>query len=346
MVNAENEKLTDYPVEVTVDRGFLSPNAETSAALVEDPAPAEGGLYGEWKSEGTSKSVTTDDAGDTGIVAGIEKDAGFDNSSSLNMTVTIKAGSVTKKVVVPFTSEAPLNPGAVEVAIEDADQSVSVLPKAPTSESVKLRVYATDQFGNLVDNETVTLSDSGSPAWFNGPQVSQLKSEPAGIIANSDVDTDQTISATWTSETNTYKDAAPTTAGFQESVVQGTKTVTDAADTIEWYDIDYDESTFWLTQLGNETQAVGDTATMKYTAEDQNGEPISGLDVRFFRSGPDDLQDGDGNSIDGTDQDGEAFYTFQGAKAGTAKVTAVPYEPTTSRRVPATASRRESAPTR
>ena len=65
---------------------------------------------------------------------------------------------------------------------------------------------------------------------------------------------------------------------------------------------------------------------MKYTALDQNGEPLTGLVIRFFRSGPDDLQDGDGNSIDVTDSNGEAFYTFQGAKAGIAKITAVAYE--------------------
>ncbi len=69
---------------------------------------------------------------------------------------------------------------------------------------------------------------------------------------------------------------------------------------------------------------VGTTVTEIYTAIDQIGEPISDLDVVFFRTGPDDLQDGDGNSGDDTNSDGDATYIFQGAKVGTARITAVP----------------------
>src|SRR5690606_30688411 len=59
-------------------------------------------------------------------------------------------------------------------------------------------------------------------------------------------------------------------------------------------------------------------------AVDQEGEPTQ-VYASFFRSGPDDLQDGDGNANGFTDPDtGEISYVFQGAKAGTATITVVP----------------------
>ncbi len=57
-----------------------------------------------------------------------------------------------------------------------------------------------------------------------------------------------------------------------------------------------------------------------YTAIDQNGEPIEGAPVGFFRTGPDQYQDGDYNSYGYTDEDGQVSYVFAGAKAGTATV--------------------------
>ncbi len=87
--------------------------------------------------------------------------------------------------------------------------------------------------------------------------------------------------------------------------------------------IDFANSVYTLTHTGADTQPVGTTVTETYKAVDQNGEPIKGLNVEFFRTGPDDLQDGDGNSGDYTGNDGKAYYVFQGAKAGTATTTAV-----------------------
>ncbi len=182
--NADGDKLTDYPVTVSVDHGFLSPNAETAADLTADPAPAQDGLYGEWKSVGTSKELSTDDNGATGIVAAMEDDKGFDTSDTVTTTVMIKAGDVTKKVTLDFTSEDPLNGGSVSIERADASrQSVTILPKAPTNESVYYNVFTKDQFGNLVEGEDVDLTDDLGDAYMNGGDdsetvSSQLKGAP------------------------------------------------------------------------------------------------------------------------------------------------------------------------
>ncbi len=48
-----------------------------------------------------------------------------------------------------------------------------------------------------------------------------------------------------------------------------------------------------LTASGTDPRPVGTTVTMTYTAIDQNGEPIDGYEVDFFRAGPDDTNDGE-----------------------------------------------------
>lgn len=339
--NEDGTKLTDYPIEISVNKGFLSPNAETAADLKADPAPAEGGLYGEWKSDGTSKTFTTDDAGTTGTVVAIEKDAGFDTDEDVVTTVTIKAGSVTKTVPITFTSENPLNGGEVEFELDDR-QSVTILPQAPTTESVNYNLYVTDQFGNLVAGEDVEVSDDLADAFVNGADAattvtSQLKDDPAAIVLTSDVAGDQTLTGEWTTDSNTWTDGNTVLAGFQATRDQ------DANDTeleassaaVEWYTVDYAASTYTLSQEGPQSVPVGTTVIVTYSAVDQNGEPIDFF-VDFFRTGPDDLQGGEPNSQNvRTGADGQAQYVFAGTKAGTATITAIASETTTSEVIPA-----------
>ncbi|MBA8804498.1 hypothetical protein FB382_002789 [Nocardioides ginsengisegetis] len=339
--NSDGVTLTDYPVTVTVDHGFFSPNAETEADLVADPAPAQGGLFGEWKDLGASQTLTTADDGTTGIVSAIEKDAAFDTSSTVTATVTVKAGNVTKTFDVDFTNgidgtdagnaytpatEGPLNGGEVKIERDDT-QTVTVLPKAPTSESVNYNLFATDQFGNLVDGVPLAISDDAPAAhWNNNDPASvssQLKNEDAALELSATAAGDQTITGTWNNApTNTWDDAVPATPKFDAVRKTGTKTLSGKSETVHWYSIDYAASTYTLTHTGADTQPVGTTVTETYKAVDQNGEPLSGFDVTFYRTGPDDLQDGDGNSYGTTNQQGETTYVFQGAKAGTATITA------------------------
>jgi hypothetical protein len=333
--NSDGVDLTDYPVTVKVDRGFLSPNAEGVADLVADPAPAQDGLYGEWKSDGTETALTTDDGGDTGAVVAIENDPGFATSDTVTTTVTVTAGNVTKTVQVAFKSIDPLNGSEVRLDLSaPADQTVRVLPKAPTTESVSYDLFVEDQFGNLVKGETVDLTDNLVGAEVNGVDgattaLSQLENESPAVILSSGAAGSQVVSADWKVDANTWIDGDAVTAGFQAERKNDNeaKTFEDDAAAVDWYAIDYAASHYAMKHTGGANLPVGATTTVTYAAVDQNGEPIQGLQVNFFRTGPDNLQDGEGNAAVITDANGLAQYTFAGAKAGTAIVAAVVREP-------------------
>ncbi|WP_121255008.1 hypothetical protein [Nocardioides ferulae] len=329
--NADGDLLTDYPVTVTVNKGFLSPNAEADTDLKADPAAAEGGLYGEWKSDGTSKEFTTDDTGETGTVVAIEEDEGFKTDETVTTTVTIEAGGVTKTVPVNFVSMDPLNGGEVRVERAAANQqTVTILPKAPTNESVFYNVFTTDQFGNLVEDENVVLTDNLAGALMEGDDNtttvdSQLADEAPVLELSSNVAGNQTVEGEWVTDSNTWTDGDLVTAGFQaarDEDVNDTE-LSDEGETVEWYEIDFANSTYSLAHDTTGDVPVGTTVLMTYQAVDQNGEPIRGAKVGFFRTGPDDYQDGDFNSFGTTNEAGRVSYVFAGAKAGTATVEAL-----------------------
>lgn len=338
VVNVDGTELTDLPVEISVNHGFLSPNAESAADLEADPAPADGGLYGEWASIGTTKSFDTDDDGRTGAVVAIERDELFDTQNSVTTTVTIKAGNVTKTETVTFWSESPLNGGDLSIELDD-EQSVTVLPKAPTTENVYYNVFVTDQFGNLVEDELVELEDNlpGAFMWssWDGTEddqntvQSQLADQSPALELWSNVEGSQVVDGTWTTDVNIWEDGDAVTAGFQaardnnSTAAETSEEITDTAAAVDWYMIDFAASVYTLENDAESPEPVGGTVIVTYTAVDQNGEPIEGLDVGFFRSGPDDYQDGDFNSFDTTDENGIAQYVFSGAEAGTATVEAI-----------------------
>ncbi|HET9423288.1 MAG TPA: hypothetical protein VFO49_19280 [Nocardioides sp.] len=329
--NADGDALTDYPVTIEVDHGFLSPDATTAADLVPDPVPAEGALYGEWKSDGTEKEYTTDDTGKTGAVVAIEADAAFATGSTVVTTVTVTAGAVAETFPVTFTSTDPLNGGDVRLE-PAAEQTVSVLPEAPTSEKVAYDLFVEDQFGNLVDGEQVKLSDDLAGATVNSVDglttaTSQLANEPSAVTLASSAEGNQEVSADWVVDSNTWRDGVtPGVDLVRDSDDEDTTRKADAAP-VEWYDVDYAASDFTMTHDGIDPQGIGSTVVVTYKAVDQEGEPIEGLQVRFFRAGPDDEQDGDGDAAIVTDADGEADYVFQGVTDGTAIIDTVVREP-------------------
>ena len=98
--------------------------------------------------------------------------------------------------------------------------------------------------------------------------------------------------------------------------------VTDTADT-DFYEVDYAASTFTITSTPEGTLPVGSAVTETVTVLDQEGNPVEDLDVSFLRAGPGDQQDGDPNSGNDTNSNGQAFYNFVGTEAGTAQISAV-----------------------
>ena len=99
--NPTNNPLQDYPVSVSINKGFLSPDAGSDATdpdelTLADGHKAKGDLFGFYKNDGASENITTGDAKEAGIVAAIERDPGFDDDGRVMMTVTVTAGGVTE----------------------------------------------------------------------------------------------------------------------------------------------------------------------------------------------------------------------------------------------------------
>jgi hypothetical protein len=259
----------------------------------------------------------------------IERDAGFDDDGQVIARITATAGSASDTEVQQWDSSSPLNGGAVSVEQSDA-QTVGVLPKAPTNEAVFYDVFATDQFGNLVGGETVAVGDNLAGATVNGDEgsagdlgsaFSGFESSGPELTLESGVAGNQTPTVTWATPTTKYSAVTPAV-----TTANGTETLTDSGETVQWYVVNYATSSYRLTHDTANSVPVGSTVIETYTAIDQNGEPIRGQQVQFFRSGPDTLQDGTpatNTFTFQTGEDGKATYVFSGATAGTATIQAL-----------------------
>ncbi|MGA8256466.1 MAG: hypothetical protein WB767_07815, partial [Nocardioides sp.] len=205
----------------------------------------------------------------------------------------------------------PTNGGDLKLEFSPAAiQESGVLPKAPTTDKVFFDVTATDQFGNKVGGETVTVPGVTAP--INTDFVLD-----GDFSVSSNTAQDRVVTASWTTETAKYSAATPPVV-----VPNTTETLTDSK-TVNFYTVDYDASTFGLVHSPRGNVPVGTPVTVTYGAVDQNNEPISDLYVQFFRSGPDNLQDGEGNFDGKLGQDGKIEYVFAGAKEGTATISAI-----------------------
>lgn len=339
--NAAHQSLTDVPVTITVNHGFLTPYAADGTFNTLTPAAGnqvEGGKIGDWKNDGTSKTFVTGDGGVGGGTRGavvhaigvaIGRDAGFDVDGAVTTTVTSTAGAASDSGnTISWDSANPLNPGDLTL-VPSASNSSKILPKARTGFDVHFDLVATDQFGNRVD-QLARITDntipSDSTAGSSGNDVSaQFLSDGSAVDAYAGSAVDQTVTATWETEglgavTNLWHFTAPSTWSDVNGVVQKV-----ASSTVNWYNLDLANSTYTLVHNGASTVAPGSTVLLGYKAVDQFGQPLAGYEVRFFRSGPDTLQDGNGSATAFTNSAGTASYLYQGTKAGTATVTAALY---------------------
>jgi protocatechuate 3,4-dioxygenase beta subunit len=316
-------------VELKVDKGFFTDGEP-------DPAPAEGADRGELHSLGQTITVVTDEYGEAYFETAIERDSGFDDDGLVKAIVTATAGNVSDTEDVDWSSEDPRNGGEVRlVTSPEREQDHNTLPKAPVGDEVYFDVFVTDQFGNLVGGQEVTISDNKSNAEVVGEDVNADILYPWGEVAQqgqpglqieSDFDSegdfyatstreqDQTVTATWTTETRKYTD----TNGNWE---YGDETLTDSY-TINWYEADFAASTFTISQSPEGDVKTGTSVTETVTVVDENGNPVQGLTVEFIRSGAGSDQ-GDPNVVRTTNAKGQAFYSFTSSSAGTAKISAV-----------------------
>lgn len=231
--NPNNDpKLGDVPVEVRVDKGFLSPNAETTDDLTLAPGHnSQGDQWGYFQNDGADETVTTADSGSalgtTGLVAAIEKDSGFDDDGLTQLTVTVKAGDVTQKKTITYDVRALLNAGDSSFERAQGERTGPV----PTGQRVDFQLYVHDQFGNLAGDEDARVTDDSPIADFDTDEaqdktLSDFVNSGPGVTAFSDAPTTQTLKATMTPG-EVLVDAAGNAAA-------GSKTVAVESDPIIW----------------------------------------------------------------------------------------------------------------
>jgi hypothetical protein len=195
--------LKDAPVVVTVDAGFLTPDTQGEGMNV-DPAELaltadqddENDLFGFYENLTNSTTVdTSDDAGNpannaAGIVATIEKDAGFVDDGQVTQTVTVTAGGKSAQTTIDYDSSNYLNlPAAAFVR----DSGVAKVPGP-----VELKLFAADQYGNLVGGESANVTDNTPVARVdaeNGGVTTDFVNDNPSVTASSKQAVTQVITA-------------------------------------------------------------------------------------------------------------------------------------------------------
>lgn len=314
--NADGTPLANQPVALSLDHGFFTPYAATTADLTPDPAPANGADAGSYKSLGPSITVRTDNAGAARFTAAIGRDGGFDDDGTVQAQLTATAGRLTRSEPIDWTSSDPLNGGSLTLAPAPAAlQDSSILPRAPLDDQVRLNVRVTDQFGNTVGGENVTLSDDTATGSVTPTTVVSDFIDDVDATASSTAVQVQNITASWTTETSTYQSLLL----GPPSVVTGSETLTGRY-AVNWYEVDYDSSTYTLVHDTADRVRAGTAVKVSYQAIDQFGEPISNLYVQILRSGPGTEGSSQAAAQGLLGQDGRLDYTFMGGHSGAALI--------------------------
>lgn len=224
------QALSDFPVEVTVDHGFVSPNAETKEALTPAAGAGDAGdLWGVWQNDGASETVSTGDAAKAGAVAAIERDAGFDDDGLVQTTVTVKAGNVTETRTILWSSSNPLNGKSVSVDPMTGEPQGNV----QIGQTVDHNVVTLDQFDNRVGDESVRMFDNTDDAHFTTDAagdfaLSDFVNGGASVTAYGEAPTSQTLEGRWTTEKTVH------VAGADSSLSESQNLLTDTAPAINW----------------------------------------------------------------------------------------------------------------
>ncbi|GAA1156573.1 hypothetical protein GCM10009606_38260 [Nocardioides aquiterrae] len=313
----ESHPVTNSQVTLTLDHGYFTDGTPAGT-------PASGADAGAYKQLGTDNgqklTVTTDGSGEATVLVAIGRDTGFDDDGAVTSTIAATDGAATKSQTANWTSSNPINGGEVKIVESPADRQTGPTDPAPVNGEIRYDVFTTDQFGNLVGGEDVTITTDDPDADVNGVNnVGQVKSDFDNrgefTVTSSRAGT-YTVTGSWTTDTYRYTTA---TGNGAPVFAPNNEVVTGSADA-EFYAVDFAASTFTITSNPEGRVPVGSAVTETVTAVDQEGNPIPGLSVRFVVNGPGD-QTSDVERF--TNANGQAFYTVIGNSEGTANVNAV-----------------------
>jgi hypothetical protein len=283
-------------------------------------------------SGGASQSVQAAPSTSAGTVNG-------NTASSTNPTFSTDSDN---------SGQEPLNGSAVQLVSPDTTTKPSTTSQSnyqsnSTSNQgggVAFQTHLLDQFGNLVrDNiNKATLTVTG-PATLYGPATDpgEYLTDTTDIHyldnnATSTTASNATVTATWNAPSTTY--TGTTTGTGSNAVTTYSAATTDNStspktDSFTVSEYKTDLSNLHYTFTTNPPSGIvptGTAVTDKVVVTDQNGNPVQGLTVVFYRSGPSNQTDT--SQAQKTGPDGSASYVFTSAVQGTATITVVVSDPT------------------
>lgn len=316
----QDTALTGQDIVLTIDHGYFTDGKPA-------PAPVVGADAGTYTDKTKTTTVTTNGQGYATVQIAIGRDEDFDDDGLVTPKLDAKAGTATaSKNLTAWDSSNPLNGGEVRIQPTDGIGQPDTLPSQQVGESVFFDVYVTDQFGNLVGGEDVTITENGPFSSVSGDDSSaaagfQVETDFIDDVefqADASRPNDQTITGTWVTDTFRYTTATGT---GNPAVVANGETVTDTY-AVDWYNVDFATAAFTITQSPEGDVAVGTPVTETVKVVDAEGNPVSGLRVEFVRQGAGSAAGGDPAVVTFTNANGEAFYNFTGTEEGTATVSA------------------------
>ncbi|MFC5677719.1 Ig-like domain-containing protein [Aeromicrobium endophyticum] len=310
-LDSQPDPVAGQAYSLTVDHGFFT-GGEATPSRIGDEA-------GNLTNLGTRLTGVTDANGVLKFDVGIARDAGFDDDGRVAATVKL-SGSLAASDVVDWSTDDTLNG---RVAIRTSPTSEQTNPVNPTlaGNQTYYDVFALDQFGNPVDDQTIYLDYTGRLKDYIADDTEfQSNFDTIGdIFVVSNVADRITVTGTWESApsyryiNNQGGAARVTDPAARPDAVGSTATTT--------YEIDFNASRYSMSSSVSDTVRVGTTVTQTVRAVDQQGNPIEGFQVRFLRFGPD-ATNGDVVATKSTNALGEATYSFIGTRRGRALITA------------------------
>ncbi len=303
----DSSPIAGQAFSLTIDRGFFT----TGDGAV---PPVVGQRAGDLESLGKTYTGVTDADGTIDFEVGIARDAGFDDDGRVTAAVSVAAGP-SATASAQWDTLDTLN-GQVALKLSPAAEQDGPVNPTLAGNRTFYDVFALDQFGNRVGDVPIDLSYSGNLDDYDYSDDDTLSDfDTFGDIWITSYEAGRIgITGTWEdAPTYRYVDRAGTAdSGVEDASGSITSTT---------YEISFGASRYSITSSAKDTVRVGTAVSQTVRVVDQQGNPVSGYQVRFLRFGPDDVR-GDVVATRTTSSLGQATYTFVGTKRGRAKITA------------------------
>ena len=357
--------LPNKTVALTLSQGYFTPDCTSYPTCTFTPAPADGNTTGAASSLGQSLNVTSDANGVFTFATSIARDSKLDATGQLAVNLTvIGANGAATALLTPFSTLGAALANASSLTIVPLTSSDALSGNVAGNGSNKIlgqagllaipgsnfQLRLTDGFGNLATLSTCAVNLSLSPLGPQSTGSAPYLGSPGNSSANGcgsftttaplngvppetfHIDSDNpstvpnatTLTASWPIPWTRYTAVAgppattyTTTAGSAAPVV--------ASKQLSLYAIDQTQLRTTMSQTPGTTVLINTAVSVTAKVTDQVGNPVTGLNVSWQRSGPNDAT-GAPQTIGGastTSSAGAATFGFTSPTTGTATITAI-----------------------